>query len=132
MGPVLEHLKSPSEIDHFSVTPARLVSLLTHLEKGEITQLAAKQVLETMAKTKASPEEIIQKEGLSQINDMGQLDGFIQEAIQGNPKTVSDYHQGKENAMMYLVGQVMKKTKGSANPKKVTQRMKEKLEEVKK
>ena len=60
------------------------------------------------------------------------LDRLIQEAIQENPKAVLDYHQGKENAMMYLVGQVMKETKGSANPRKVNQLLKEKLEEAKK
>jgi len=132
MGPLLEQLKDPREIDHFPVTPDRLVTLLNCLEQGEITQLAAKQVLEIMTQTRETPQEIIRRENLAQIQDLGMLDRLIQEAIQENPKSVLDYHQGKENAMMYLVGQVMKKTKGSANPKKVNQLLKEKLEEAKK
>ena len=131
MGPVLEYLKSPEEIHQFPVTPERLVALLTHLEKGEITQLAAKEVFGIMTKSQDPPEAIIRREKLTQIDDTSQLDPLIQEAIEGNPRTVLDYHQGKENAIMFLVGQVMKKTKGSANPQKVTKRLKEKLEEAK-
>jgi len=131
MGPVLEHLKDPRDIEQFAVTPERLVALLTHLDKKEITQLSAKQVLETMVSTGETPEVIIQRENLSQIQDVGTLDRFVQEAIQENPKSVSDYHQGKENAIMFLVGQVMKKSKGNANPQKVNELLKAKLLEDK-
>ena len=131
MGPLLEQLKDPREIKRFRVTPELLVQLLTLLEQERITPLAAKQVLGIMAKTGESPQEIIQRENLAQIEDVGTLDRLIQEAIQENPKSVSDYHGGKESAMMYLVGQVMRKTKGSANPEKVNQRLKQKLQETK-
>ena len=132
IGPVLEHLKDPREVDRFSVSPERLTALLNFVEQGEITQLAGKQVLEIMVNSGEAPGDIIRRENLSQIQDTGTLGHYIQEAIQENPKTVSDYQQGKESAMMYLVGQVMKKTKGSANPNKVNQLLKAKLEEAKK
>ncbi len=131
IGPVLEHAKTPEGIASFAVPPERLVELLRFLESGKITQLAAKQVLEEMVRTKEPAAAVIQRENLSQIQDTGTLEHLIQEAIRENPKTVADYHQGKENAMMYLIGQVMKKTKGSANPKKVNVLLKEKLEEAK-
>ena len=131
IGPVLEHLKDPREVGHFAVSPERLAALLRFVEQGEITQLAGKQVLEIMVNTEESPADIIRRENLGQIQDTALLDRYVLEAIQENPRTVSDYHQGKESAIMYLVGQVMKKTKGSANPNKVNQLLKSKLEEAK-
>ncbi len=131
MGPILEHLEDPRQIHNFAITPERLTALLLLLDGKKVTQLAAKQALGIMVKTGESPEEVVKRENLLQVHDEGTLEGLVQEAITENPKVVSDYHGGKESAMMYLIGQVMRKTKGSANPEKVTQRLKEKLAEMK-
>ena len=129
MGPFLEKLKSYESLSKFPVTPQRLVELLQLVEKGALTQLSAKQVFEKMVQTGRAPQEIMEKEQLTQIHDESSLRRFVQEAIQENQKSVEDYRNGKEQALMFLVGQVMKKTKGSASPNTVQQLLRETLRE---
>ena len=129
MGPFLERLKSYESLSQFPVTPERLVELLRLVETGTLTQLSAKQVFERMVETGGTPQEIVEKEKLGQIHDESSLRRLVQEAIQENQKSAEDYRSGKEQALMFLVGQVMRKTKGSANPATVHHLLRENLQE---
>ncbi len=92
---------------------AELVNLFV---KDKISSRAAKDILAMMAVNDASPLKIATEKNLLQSNDEGALKGVAQKIIDANPKVVADYKGGKENALMSLVGQIMKETKGSANP----------------
>jgi aspartyl-tRNA(Asn)/glutamyl-tRNA(Gln) amidotransferase subunit B len=74
------------------------------------------------------PAQIIKDKNLVQISDAASLEGIIDEVIKGNPKSTGDYKQGKSNALMFLVGQAMKKSKGKANPKVVQDILKRRLD----
>ena len=77
-----------------------------------------------------SAAEIIKERGLSQISDTGELEKIVAEVINSNIQPVADYHAGKETALKFLVGQVMKATKGRANPQLVNDMLKQKLAET--
>jgi aspartyl-tRNA(Asn)/glutamyl-tRNA(Gln) amidotransferase subunit B len=86
------------------------------LEKGIITGPTAKAVFEEMFLTGVGASEIVSQKGLSQISDAAEIAKIAQEVISKNTQAVADYKAGKEQAIVYLVGQVMKATKGRANP----------------
>jgi len=104
-----------------------LVKLIKLAEAGIISQLVAKDVLQESTAGLKISSAIIQEKNLFQISDTGVLDAAIGEAIQENPKSVESYKSGKENAVMFLVGQVMRKTGGKANPKLVQEMLKRRL-----
>ena len=99
-----------------TVTPATSGSLLTLVEKGTISRNQAKEVLKEVAATGKDPETIIKEKGLIQISDAGALESLAQEIINANPKEAADYRAGKTKVMGFFVGQLMKQTKGQANP----------------
>ena len=99
-----------------AITPATAGTLLTLVEKGTISRNQAKEVLKEVVATGKDPEAIIKEKGLVQISDTGALETAAQEIIQANPKEVADYKAGKTKVMGFFVGQLMKKTKGQANP----------------
>ncbi len=109
------------------VAPQQLATLLTLIQKGNISGKIAKTVLEEIYNTGKNPEIIIKEKGLAQISDECQLEKIVLEVISSNPKSVSDYQAGKKNAIGFLVGQVMKATKGQANPGLVNKLLKERL-----
>ena len=74
-------------------------------------------MLEESFKTGKSPKEIVEKKGLEQVSDSSELDNVIKKVIENNPKPAEDFKSGKENAIQFLVGQVMRETRGKANPK---------------
>ena len=76
----------------------------------------AKEVLKEIFKTGKSPGSIVEEKGLVQVTDTGEINDFIVKAIEANPRPVEQYKSGKEEAMNFLVGQVMKFSKGKANP----------------
>jgi len=94
-----------------------LISLINLERSGGVSNLAAKSVLLEMEKSGKGPEIIIKEKNLGQVSDSGQLEGIIEEVIKANPKSVADFKSGKDNAVMFLVGQAMKKSQGKANPK---------------
>ena len=114
-------------IDKSPVAPDGLAGLLIQIQSGAISQLAAKDVLETMFRTGGTASAIIDRMGLSQISDSSSLERLVDEAIAGNPKSVADYASGKAQALGFLVGQVMKASKGRANPGKVNDLLKARL-----
>jgi len=92
-----------------------------------IINLVAKDVFTKMIDTKKSASQIIKDEGLAQVSSVDDLSVFIEEAIKANQKSVADFKAGKENALMFLVGQVMKKSQGKANPKIVGDLLRKRL-----
>lgn len=115
------------ELSEAKITPDGLASLLTLIEKGSISHKMGKEVFEVMFEEGKEPNQIVKEKGLSQISDEGQLAQTIAEVIAKNPKSAADFQSGKEQAIGFLVGQVMKATKGQANPGVVNTMLKEKL-----
>lgn len=101
------------------LSPTSLTGLLKMIDSGAISGKIAKEVLSEAIETGASPQEIVEKRGLSQISDTGMLEEVARAVLAREEKTVNDYKGGKSNAFTFLVGQVMKETKGKANPKLV-------------
>lgn len=110
------------------VTPANLTALIEVVAKGEIGSTVAKQVFEEMYRTGQSPTTIITTKGLRQISDSSVLVQAARDAIATNPKVVADYRSGKQAAIKFLVGQVMRATKGQANPQLAEQALKAELD----
>jgi len=96
-------------------------------QEQTISNLTGKAVLEEMVATGASASSIIREKNLAQISDTGALEKEVDIVIQENTKSVDDLKAGKNNALMFLVGQVMKKTKGKANPKVVQELLRRRL-----
>jgi aspartyl-tRNA(Asn)/glutamyl-tRNA(Gln) amidotransferase subunit B len=115
-------------LSDLKVSAKELVELIGFVERGEVSQSTAKSVLNEMIDTGNSATTIIRSKNLVQISDVDSLEKYVQEAIKENPKSTEAYNQGKANALMFLVGQVMKKTKGKANPTVVQELLKKFLE----
>lgn len=116
------------EIKDVRVTPRQLAELLELLEKGTISGKIAKTVLEEMFNTGKDAGQVIEEQELVQITDTGLIEKVVDEVIAANPKSVKDYRAGKEKAITFLIGQVMKSTKGKANPGLVNELLKGKLD----
>ncbi len=101
------------------VKPASLSRLIALIEKGVISNTAGKEVFRELFVSSKSPEEIIEARGLSQISSEEVLIGLVRQVIEQNPDSVASFKKGKIQAAGYLVGQVMKASKGKANPKMV-------------
>ncbi len=128
IGPLLSEANNRScRITDLGVKPRDLIELIGYLERREISNLSAKAVLTQMIDAKKSAAEIIKKKNLMQISDAASLEGIVEEAIKENPKSAGDYKAGKENALMFLVGQAMKKSRGKANPKLLQEILKRRL-----
>ena len=96
-------------------------------ESGKISSSAAKEIVLQAMKTGKSAQELMESLGLEQKSDTGQITAWVEEVIAENPKVVEDIKAGKEKGIQFLMGQVMKKSRGSANPPIVMQILKEKL-----
>ncbi len=109
------------------VKPDRIAELLSLIDDGTLSGSMAKTVFEEMFETGRPPGEIAEATGMVQMSDTDAVSQAVDEAVDGNPKPVADYLGGKETAMRYLVGQVMKITRGKANPKVVADLLEDKL-----
>jgi aspartyl-tRNA(Asn)/glutamyl-tRNA(Gln) amidotransferase subunit B len=109
------------------VSPEQLAGMLALIKKGDISGKIGKTVLEEIYNTGKDPEMIIKEKGLVQISDEGELGKIVDSILAANEKSVVDYQAGKESALGFLVGQVMKATKGQANPGLVNKLLKDKL-----
>ncbi|HAX53711.1 Asp-tRNA(Asn)/Glu-tRNA(Gln) amidotransferase subunit GatB [Muricomes intestini] len=121
-----EHNMEPEDI-RFS--PENLGKLVELTEAGTINSSVAKEVFEKIFTDNINPEKYVEENGLKTVNDEGAMKAAIEKAIADNPKSVEDYLGGKEKAIGFLVGQVMKAMKGKANPGMVNQMLKEALQE---
>jgi len=108
--------KEGSGIAACRVRPQALGILVALIERGTISGKLGKTVFDEMFATGKDPETIIQEKGLVQISDTGALEAIAQEIINANPKEAADYRAGKTKVMGFFVGQLMKQTKGQANP----------------
>ena len=111
------------------ISPEKLAQLVIFNTKNIINTATAKTVHEDMFNTGKSAEEIIRERGLSQISDSGELEATIIDVINSNAQAVSDYKAGKDTALKFLVGQVMRATKGRANPVLAGELLQKKLDE---
>lgn len=128
MGDLLGYLNANLlKLKDVKLSPQNLAGLLKEIDSGKISGKMAKDVLLEMLKTGKDARNIIEEKGLVQISDGAQLEIFADEAIAENKKSVEDFLKGKENALMFLVGQVMKKTKGRANPTVINEILRRKL-----
>jgi len=103
-------------IKESKVTEENLASLITLLDKGTISSKIAKTVFEEMFNTGEMAKNIVEKKGLVQISDESAVKEIVEKIVQNNPQSILDYKAGKDRALGFLVGQVMKETKGKANP----------------
>jgi len=112
-----------------SRVPARyLGELVAMIAEGELTGKMAKEVLPMIAETGDPPAVIVEREGLKQISDSGALEKIVDDVIAANPKQVEQFRSGKTTVIGFLVGQVMKASRGQANPATVNEILKSRLE----
>lgn len=102
--------------ENLKITPENFAELVVLVSKNQVSSRVAKDVLKKMFETGVDPNSIVGEKGLEQISGEEEVREFVKEAISSNPKAVEDYKKGKENAAQFIVGQVMGKTKGRANP----------------
>jgi aspartyl-tRNA(Asn)/glutamyl-tRNA(Gln) amidotransferase subunit B len=114
---------SGREIAELPVTPARLAELIALVESGTVTQQVGKEVFEQMAASGRPAPEIVAEQGLAQLSGTDELAAIVRKVISANERAVADYRAGKEAALNSLVGQVMKETRGRANPQAVREIM---------
>lgn len=108
--------------------PDHVAQLVNLMEQGKISSRIAKEIFGEMFDTGKMPDEIVRERGLEQISDDSLIEQVIKEVISENPQAVQDYKAGKKQALGFLVGQVMKKTKGKANPQIANQKIAELLD----
>ena len=106
-----------------------LVTLLQMIDRGTVSVSAAKQVFEEVYRTGQPPEAIVEARGFTQVSDAESLEGVVLTVIEANPQPVADYLSGKTAALGRLVGEVMKATRGRANPAVVNDLLRKKLDE---
>ena len=128
MGDLLRELKRDErEIDQCPITPQHLAEMLSIIKEGTISGKIAKDVFEEMYRSGERPGKIVRDKGWTQILDTGEIETAIKRAMEANSKLVEDYRKGKEKLFGFFVGEVMKETKGKANPKLLNELLKEKL-----
>ena len=115
-------------IGEVKVSPQDLVALIEMLQADDINQPAAKKTFGAMWETGRSPRELVEELGLKQISDAGQLAGVVSRVIQDNPDAVAQFKGGKETTIRFLIGQVMRSTRGKANPQLAEQLLRQQLQ----
>lgn len=118
------------EIDKAPVSAENLAALLKLISKGTISGKIAKKVFATMWKKGGNPDDIVKAQGLVQISDTAELSKLVDEVVGNNPKAVEDFKAGKKKAVGALVGQIMKATKGKANPRVINELLNKKLQSL--
>ena len=122
MGEIAAYLKENHiEITDTKLTPENLAELIGLIEKGTISNNIGKQILIDMLQTGEKASAIVEKKGLSQITDVDAIRKMVEEVVANNPNQVEQYKSGKTNILGFFVGQIMKATKGRANPKTVNE-----------
>ncbi|MFD7525356.1 Asp-tRNA(Asn)/Glu-tRNA(Gln) amidotransferase subunit GatB [Paenibacillus chitinolyticus] len=117
MGDLLGYLNAGGlDFDEIRITGQGLGEMIGLIEKGTISNKIAKTVFKEMIESGKAPQQIVEEKGLVQISDEGAIKSVVEQVVAGNPQSVADYKAGKEKAVGFLVGQVMKETKGKANP----------------
>jgi aspartyl-tRNA(Asn)/glutamyl-tRNA(Gln) amidotransferase subunit B len=121
MTEVLRELKGEDDIKAFLITPDKLGELLILIEDGTISGKIAKDVFEDMFTSGKSANQIVEEKGMEQISDQSELENIVSRILADHPDEISRYKAGDQKLMGFFVGQVMKETKGKANPKIVNE-----------
>ncbi|WP_077296520.1 Asp-tRNA(Asn)/Glu-tRNA(Gln) amidotransferase subunit GatB [Virgibacillus pantothenticus] len=130
MGEISAYMnKHYKELDELAITPEALAKMIQLIDDGTISSKIAKKVFAELVENGGDPEKIVKEKGLVQISDEGQLKEIISTVLDENEQSIIDYKNGKNKAVGFLVGQVMKATKGQANPPMVNKIL---LEEINK
>ncbi len=131
VGPVQAYANEKQKgISDLNIEPQELVKLIQYVATDKLSNLAAKDVLFISLDENKKIEQVIQEKGLAQVSDESELEKIVEKAIRENPKPVNDYLSGNENAIMFLVGQAMKLSKGKANPKIVKEMISRRIKNV--
>ena len=118
---------SGGDIGQAKITPKALSQLIDLIDDNTLSGKMAKDVFQEMYDTGKAPSAIVREKGLSQITDTDEISAVVDEVLARNPQAVEDFASGKAQALGFLVGQVMKATRGKANPAKVNQLLKERM-----
>ena len=130
MGDVLRRLKDEDkDFDQMPISSRDLADLINLVKEDKINNNTGKKVLREMFETGKAPGEIVKEKGLIQISDQGELEKIVIETLDSNPQSIEDFKNGKDRAIGFLVGQIMKATKGKANPQLVNKLLMEKIKE---
>lgn len=128
MGELMRLLNETGQsLEQSHMTPEVLAEIIALVDKGTINLKSAKEVFEESFHTGKTPSKIVADRGMAQISDEAALSGIIEGVIAANSKVAEDFRAGKEAALGFLVGQVMKETRGQANPAMVNKLLREKL-----
>ncbi|MFH0794550.1 MAG: Asp-tRNA(Asn)/Glu-tRNA(Gln) amidotransferase subunit GatB [bacterium] len=109
------------------LTPRHLAKLVEMIDKGETSGKIAKTIFAEMIETGRQPEEIVREKGLVQVTDVGELERWVDQVLADNPGPADDYRNGKDRALGFLVGQIMKLSRGKANPQAINELFRKKL-----
>ena len=115
------------DISACPISAERLAGLVVRVADGTLSNKLAKQVFDALWDSDLSADAVIERDGLKQVSDVGAIEKMVEEAIAANPKAVEEFRAGKEKALNALAGQVMKASKGKANPAQVQEILKQKL-----
>ena len=130
MGDLAYALKNAGkEMDDCPISPENLAALIRTIDSGEISGKIAKTVFEEMCKTREEPVAVIRRLGLAQVSSEAELGAVIDKILASNPKQLAEFRAGKTRVIGFFVGQVMKETKGQANPQIVNDLLQKKLSE---
>ena len=125
---ILGHLnKTETDIKDLFLTPVMLVELMKMVEEGKISSKQGKEIFNIIIETNEDPETIAKAKGMVQESDEGLIMEYINEVLQDNPQAIATYKSGRDNILGFLVGQVMKKSKGKANPAITSKLLKEEI-----
>jgi aspartyl-tRNA(Asn)/glutamyl-tRNA(Gln) amidotransferase subunit B len=117
MGALLGYMNANNlELSQVLITGQGLGEMIGLIEQGTISSKIAKTVFKAMLESGKLPKIIVEEQGLVQISDEGAIQAEVEKIVSNNPQSVADFKAGKEKAIGFLVGQVMKETKGKANP----------------
>ena len=129
LGDVSAYLNSENiAIEQFPITPANLGEMVNLINKGVLSSKLAKKVFAEMLKTGKTPQALVKELGLEQISDEGAIVKIVEETLAENPQSIIDYKAGKDRALGFLVGQIMKKSRGKAKPEMVNNLLKERMQ----
>jgi len=132
MGEVRRFLNERKlEIHQTLLTPQNLAELLSLVEGGTISASAAKEIFDELAETGKSPKKLVEERGLLQVSDREELASLVERVLQNHPQEVQKYLDGKEQIVGFFMGQVMRESRGKANPKLVNELLRERLAELK-
>jgi len=127
MSEILAFIDNPEEIFSFIVTPEKLAKLLQLIENNTISGKIAKNIFNEMIETGECAEKIVEENGLTQVSDVEAIEVMVDRVLNNNPGSINDYKSGKKNALKFLIGQIMKDSKGMANPQIVNEILLKKL-----